>query len=330
MANEDQKWFTVGAFLLATLIGWGGAYGLSKFVDRSATLAQNETLKSTESYSSEDEPIPNGKVSSSDKDPTASTSEEISSTKNSLANNKPSNKTPKRYIDIVTRRSIFDSTKANVVPEKSSAEGQEVASDLELSLLATIVATPAEFSVAMIKENRGGSTLAYGVGFEVIGEATVVEITRNRVYFQRKGSSEREFIEIGAEPSSTPGKSKAKTSKSDDDSGITKTGANSYVVDQKVLDEILENPEKLYTQVRVSPKKENGEIVGYRMTGIRRKSVFYKLGIKNGDVVHSVNGKPLTSMSSAMDAYNSLQSSKDFSFEVTRRKQKRTFEYDVR
>ena len=66
------------------------------------------------------------------------------------------------------------------------------------------------------------------------------------------------------------------------------------------------------------------------MTGIRRKSIFYKLGIKNGDVVHSVNGKPLTSMSSAMDAYNSLQSAKDFSFEVTRRKQKRTFEYDVR
>ena len=119
--------------------------------------------------------------------------------------------------------------------------------------------------------------------------------------------------------------------KSKDDSGIEKTGANQYTVDQSVLDEILENPEKLYTQVRVTPHKDsNGEIDGYRMTGIRRNSIFYKLGIKNGDVVHNVNGKPLTSMSNAMDAYNSLGNARNFSFDITRRKSKRTFEYEVR
>ena len=48
MANEDQNWFTVGAFILATLIGWGGAFGLSQFIDRSAALAQNETLNAPE------------------------------------------------------------------------------------------------------------------------------------------------------------------------------------------------------------------------------------------------------------------------------------------
>ena len=103
------------------------------------------------------------------------------------------------------------------------------------------------------------------------------------------------------------------------------------MVDQSVLDEILANPEKLYTQVRVTPHKDqDGNIDGYRMTGIRRKSLFYKLGIKNGDIVHSVNGQALNSLSAAMDAYNSLGNSRDFNFDVTRRKNKQTFEYEVR
>ena len=36
-----------------------------------------------------------------------------------------------------------------------------------------------------------------------------------------------------------------------------------------------------------------------------------KLGIKNGDVVHSVNGHDLTSMSSALSAFDSLQSERE-------------------
>ena len=118
---------------------------------------------------------------------------------------------------------------------------------------------------------------------------------------------------------------------SSEDGEVQKVGSNKYIVDQSVLDEILASPEKLYTQVRVTPHKDqDGNIDGYRMTGIRRKSLFYKLGIKNGDIVHSVNGQQLNSLSAAMDAYNSLGNSRDFNFDVTRRKNKQTFEYEVR
>jgi general secretion pathway protein C len=69
---------------------------------------------------------------------------------------------------------------------------------------------------------------------------------------------------------------------------------------------------------------------GYRLSGIRRSSLFRKLGIKNGDVVHSVNGSDLTTMSSALSAFESLQNERNFNFEVTSRKQKKTYEYEVR
>ena len=92
----------------------------------------------------------------------------------------------------------------------------------------------------------------------------------------------------------------------------------------------LSNPEKLYTQIRATEHKTDGEVDGYRVSGIRRKSVFYKLGVKNGDIIHNVNGMPLTNLNGAMEAYQSLQSSRDFSFEITRRKKKRKMEYEVR
>jgi general secretion pathway protein C len=198
-----------------------------------------------------------------------------------------------------------------------------------LSLLATIIAIPQELSIALIKENNSGVSMTYGIGFDILGEATITTIEKERVYFQRTNSEQIEYIEIGGEKTTTA--PKAKTDAKGDDGGVQKTGANKYTVDQAVLDEILENPEKLYTQVRVTPYKDDGgDISGYRMTGIRRKSVFYKLGIKNGDIVHSVNGQGLTSLSAAMDAYNSLGNSKSFNFDITRRKTKQTFEYEVR
>ena len=58
--------------------------------------------------------------------------------------------------------------------------------------------------------------------------------------------------------------------------------------------------------------------------------MFDKLGIKNGDVVHTVNGATLTSMEAVMGAYGSLQNERGFNFEITRRNQKMTIEYEVR
>ena len=97
------------------------------------------------------------------------------------------------------------------------------------------------------------------------------------------------------------------------------------------LEKLMENPEQLYSQIRVVPHKDsNGEVDGYRLSGIRRRSFFYQLGVKNGDIVHSVNGKPLTSASAGMEAYNTLADARDFSFELTRRNERQTFEYEVR
>ena len=261
----------------------------------------------------------------------------------------------RQYVQSIVNRSIFDSSQAGTKSNSSiePAEGDSIESSLQLTLLATILASPEQYSVALIQDESGTSS-TYGIGYDLIGQATITKIEKSRVYFQRNNSEQVEYIEIGGEAGSSDAPKKTSGTAAEDGE-IQKVGNNKYIVEQSVLDEILANPEKLYTQVRVTPHKDqdgnihkiktnliikaigyraesidNLKMDGYRMTGIRRKSLFYKLGIKNGDIVHSVNGQQLNSLSAAMDAYNSLGNSRDFNFDVTRRKNKQTFEYEVR
>lgn len=312
MTNFSMKWFAAGSFALSTTLAYLGGFAGASFFERQ--------LKTTEA-------APEISVA-----PTSNSDSSAQSKASSRSKSKRSTVSERSYVQSIVNRSIFDSSQAGkkTSPISEPVEGDSVESSLQLTLLATIIATPAEHSVALIQDESGGAN-TYGVGYDLIGQATVTKIEKNRVYFQRNNSDQIEYIELGGEPDDPKKPASNTKSSSGEDGDIQKVGNNKYVVEQSVLDEILANPEKLYTQVRVTPHKDqDGNIDGYRMTGIRRKSLFYKLGIKNGDIVHSVNGQSLNSLSAAMDAYNSLGNSRDFNFDVTRRKNKQTFEYEVR
>ena len=121
------------------------------------------------------------------------------------------------------------------------------------------------------------------------------------------------------------------TSKSPTTGSVTKAGENKFIVDQALIDQITADPEKLSSDVRFSAHKgSDGKTDGFRMSNIRRRSLFKKLGIKNGDIVHAVNGQPLVDANQAVDAYGSLQGVSNFTFEVTRRGERQLFEYEVR
>ena len=238
------------------------------------------------------------------------------------------------YVSPVIDRNIFDSSLVGVKAGPGALEpGDDVPkSDLKVVLLATMVAIPEEYSSALIAEDKGKSKASgYGLHDSVLGEAEIVAIEQRRVLVRRSdGSVEAILMGVdGGTRSASAAKEPGGTS--DEADGVSKDGENKFVVDRALVDSIIADPEKLYSQVRVVPHKGvDGDVDGYRMSGIRRTSVFSKLGIKNGDIVHAVNGKPLTSVSAAMEAYNSLQSSSNFSFDLTRRNQKQTFEYEIR
>lgn len=255
-------------------------------------------------------------------------------TETPVAPTAPTSRTVKRsgksLIAPIVRRNIFDSSKVGsvtTVSEDSEAGGKTT---LPLILLATIVAEPAEFSSALIMEEKGDDgSQGYGIGDSLLGEAKIHRIEPRRVVLIRSDDT-LEYLDMEGSTvavSDTKGPKKGKKGKW---GGIEKTGENKFVVDEDTFNKALENPEKLANSIRAVPNKGTDGIDGYRLSGIRRSSLFNKLGIRNGDVVHTVNGHELTSMQTAMEAYQSLQSERNFNFEVTRRNKRQTFEYEVR
>ncbi|NOY27622.1 MAG: PDZ domain-containing protein, partial [Oligoflexia bacterium] len=239
------------------------------------------------------------------------------------------------FIDPIVTRSIFDSTKVGSTSSgddgENGAEGGEAKSDIDATLLATVVADPAQYSSALISHKGGEDATGYGIGDSLFGEGTVVSVEPRRVIIERNDGS-REYIamDLDAKVQKSTGRV-LRNAKDDSEDGVEKVSDTKFIVDADLIEEAMKNPEKLASQIRVSPHKDaSGTIDGYRLSGIRRNSLFKKLGIKNGDVVHAVNGQSLTSMSSAMSAYESLQNDKNFSFDVTRRNKRNTYEYEIR
>jgi type II secretion system protein C len=239
------------------------------------------------------------------------------------------------HVSIIVQRNIFDPSKVGAGTEEPSSDisGAERRSDLKVVLLATVVAEPAEYSSALIAEDKKskGSARGYGIEDDLIGEAKIVRIEQRKVYIRRSDGN-IEYISMDEEKPGVPGAAaEGDGVAAADAEGVQKVDDTHFVVEQALIDQMLANPEKLYSQIRAVPHKDaSGAIDGYRLSGIRRKSVFSQLGIKNGDVVHAVNGKAMGSMGQAMEAFNSLQNEKNFTFEVTRRNNRQTFEYEIR
>ncbi|MDH3922566.1 MAG: PDZ domain-containing protein, partial [Desulfobulbaceae bacterium] len=83
------------------------------------------------------------------------------------------------------------------------------------------------------------------------------------------------------------------------------------------------------TQVRIRPYFRQGKPEGLIVSQIRADSIFEKLGLMNGDIIASVNGKQMSSPEEAFQLYNSLNSGSQVSIEITRRGQKKMLTYDI-
>lgn len=231
----------------------------------------------------------------------------------------------KQYADIIVRRNIFDST-AVYDPNAAKTTGSgECRSDASVRIVATVVAEIPAYSSALVQlGGKDARATGYVVGDALGGEGRIVSIE------PRKVCVDGGVCFCSGAEGALAGRSTAGAD-SGAGSGVEKLSDTRYAVDQSVIDEALQNVEMLATQMRATPHKgPDGQIDGFRLQSIKKGSLFSKLGITNGDIVHSVNGRELTSTEGALSAYQALRNERNFSFEITRKGQRMTLEYDVR
>jgi type II secretion system protein C len=246
------------------------------------------------------------------------------------------------YIDTIVRRNMFDHQNAGKAAASAAAaiagtvcEGDDCdadigeRSDLPLSLLGTMVVVPETYSSAMIRNESTKQVVGVGIGSVIEDtDARVASILARMVVVEREGG-QREYILMDEEDKPAPrSPTAASTSGSDQ---IVQESENSYVIDRQLFDSALQDLDALSRMARAIPHRDSsGNPDGFRLSGVRRDQLLYNLGIRSGDIIHGVNGQPLTTMAEAMNAMQMLQRDSSFSFEVTRRGQRSSMNYQVR
>jgi general secretion pathway protein C len=81
---------------------------------------------------------------------------------------------------------------------------------------------------------------------------------------------------------------------------------------------LFSNPQSLADVVNVSPVREGGDLLGYRVNPGKDREQFEQLGFKPGDLVVAVNGVTLDNPANTMVLYNNMRNASEAVFELRR------------
>ncbi|HKJ88665.1 MAG TPA: type II secretion system protein GspC [Gammaproteobacteria bacterium] len=167
----------------------------------------------------------------------------------------------------------------------------------------------------------------YQVGDSVPGGARILRIERRRVILRRNGVTEALNLEV----KKLKGMDTSLTTKHSGVGGkVRKSGRNHWVVPRASVQRNLKNLPSLLRQAKAVPQNLNGHRVGFRIVNIQPGSIYEDLGLKEGDVVKSVNGKDIRTPAQALNAYRELKQANNFQVRVKRNGQDRVLTYSVR
>ncbi len=171
----------------------------------------------------------------------------------------------------------------------------------------------------MIEETAKRKQGLYKAGDTVL-DATIRRILRGKVVL-RVGDKD-EILEMKQNDRRSGKGSRASKGTSGDGYTIT--------VGKKDLQDSIRNINQLLTEVRIRPNMSNGKPDGLSLAYIKRGSIFTKLGLKKGDIITGLNGKPINSPEDAFSFYKSLETGSDLSLSIRRGGRSEVINYQFR
>jgi len=241
---------------------------------------------------------------------------------------------------------------AEVVEEEETPTGEVPYCEGSMRLAGTMVhPTQPELSLANITDSPGSSLLyRLSEGENLVDGRPIVGIYPFAVHLLPDDGQRCRLAMFDEEAPTTATVARRSRSSSDDDDddrrrrgrddedddddneyaqGITKVSDTQYRVDRSLVDRLLANQAQLMRAARIIPHSEGGRVVGVKLYGIRRNSLFNRLGIQNGDMLRTINGFDMTSPDKALEAYSRLRTADNLSVNVVRRGEAMTLDYNI-
>jgi general secretion pathway protein C len=225
---------------------------------------------------------------------------------------------------VILTRNLFNASL--LAPAAGGAVEEDLeATKLPLTLLGTVAALEPENAWAAIEDRETKQTRTVRVNDTVRAGATVQRIERKRVVLIENGSprelvlAEEGTVQLAAVP--PPRAAVPRPRRAPGPGFRPPTPAEVPPLDAR-------NPAALFSQARILPKYENGQMVGVQLNAIKPDSMFEKIGIQNGDVIKELNGIKIDSPEQSAKILLEFVDAKTFTVVVDRTGQgTQTFTY---
>jgi len=226
---------------------------------------------------------------------------------------------------IILTRNLFNaSTLAPEVGAMPTEEEVLEATQLPLTLLGTAAAELPELSWAAIEDRESHQILVLRVGDSVRNQAQLRRIERKRIVLEERGTLRELALEepeglVAAPAPSLPAMARSQPR------GPRLTPPQMAAPPE----EGTRSPAQLFSEARILPKYEAGQMVGVQLSAIKPGSLFEKMGIQEGDTITELNGIRIDSPEQSAKILLELTRSDAFTVQVEGANGTRTLDIDL-
>lgn len=223
----------------------------------------------------------------------------------------------------IVERNIFQTRTAVDLAKVEKIVVEDIKpTERNLKLWGTVVGNSSANTYAIIEEpgarSRRSKQSLFKAGDSVQG-ATIKKILREKVILSDAGKNEILHLVERNSRGKFRGTRRASNQRSGQPVRRKRTLRRSQI--QKAIGDISQ----LQTQARIRPHAE-----GFQISRIRPRSIFRRLGLRNGDIITAVGGRAINSANDAVEIWRDLTAGEGTSVEINRKGRTQIIDYRIR
>jgi general secretion pathway protein C len=187
---------------------------------------------------------------------------------------------------------------------------------LNLTLTGVVASSEQEAGTAII-ENRG-SQAVYGLGDKIEGtNATLQKVYNDRVIIKNGVRNETlmldgiDYDEANRRREMQARQRPAPKQEEEDRSQLSEEALEATAA-------LRERPASFTDFISISPKTEEGQLIGYQVSPGKEPELFKSAGLQAGDVITQINGLDLTDLQQSQEALSELRNAQNIELTIIR------------
>jgi len=203
--------------------------------------------------------------------------------------------------------------------------GNTQAQQTDIVLIGTVVG-PKELSYAVFKDSSGLQEI-FKVGESVLGIGALYSVKKDKVLIRQKGKT----VEILLEDVKVKEVKKPVSGGTPFTSAFAqKIGRDTYIVDQRKIQQAISNPGQMMTDARLRPNVNDGKEGGFILSEVKLGGIYHSLGLQDGDVLLRINEYDISNPERALQAFTALKGLERVQIDLMRRGSKMTMTYQIK